>query len=153
MESVFGRISCSTHPCASGEWKRCRLSERSSAVFGTDFSFADIEQIQTLGIGGVVERRADGRALGRDAFVLEVKTAGAQGAGYTFYAGKDEPVKVLEADPSTLISIDPWWLVLGYTMENVQAETRTELSLSDVFLLETLPEGLFDPERFHSVEP
>jgi hypothetical protein len=43
--------------------------------------------------------------------------------------------------------------MLGYTMENRHTGTRTELSLSDVYLLERLPEALFDPASFYRVTP
>jgi hypothetical protein len=63
------------------------------------------------------------------------------------------PRKILEGDLSTLLSVDPWWLILGYSMTDLRAGTRTELRLSDLYLLERLPEALFDPASFHRVEP
>jgi hypothetical protein len=138
-------------------------------LFGTDFTYADIEQIQALAESGKTRRLADGRVFDRAAFVLDVETD-VQTSGYghirsyvdqgtctllksEFFVAGSEPTKVLEADVSKLVSVEPWWLMLGYTMENRRTGTRTELSLSDIYLLERLPEDLFDPAGFYRVTP
>lgn len=143
--------------------------DQNRALFGTDFSYSDVEQIQALAESGQTRRLADEMVFGRAAFVLDV-AADMQTSGYTriksyvdratctllkseFFVVAGEPKKVLEADLSTLVEIEPWWLVLGYTMENRYTGTSTELSLSNVVLLERLPEALFDPASFHRVTP
>jgi hypothetical protein len=143
--------------------------DQNRSLFGTDFSYADIEQVQALAEGGGIRRVADEKVFERSAFVLDVASDMAT-SGYTriksyvdqatctllkseFFVVSDEPKKVLEADLTTLVEIDPWWLVLGYTMENRRTGTHTELTLSNVFLLEQLPEALFDPATFHRVTP
>ncbi len=143
--------------------------DQKGSLFGTDFTYADVEQIQALAEGGKTKRLADEKVFERAAFVLDVATD-MQASAYTriksyvdqatctllkseFFVVSSEPKKVLEADISTLVSIEPWWLMLGYTMENRRTGTSTELSLSNVYLLEQLPEALFDPAGFYSVKP
>jgi hypothetical protein len=111
---------------------------------------------------------ADARVFKRAAFVLEVTGAGG-GAGYSriasyvdqatctllkaeFFSGT-ELRKVLAADVTTLVEVEPWWLILGYTIENRRSGTSTALSLSNVYLREHLPEELFDPASFYRVTP
>jgi len=140
-------------------------------LFGTDFGYGDFKQIQALVENSGTRRLADQKALERAAFVLDVATT-AKASGYTriksyvdqatctllrseFFVGSSEPRKVLEADPSTLLSIGDgeYWLVLGYIMKDVAEGTQTRVSLSDVCLLEWLPEELFDPATFYRVDP
>jgi hypothetical protein len=145
------------------------MGDRGRALFGTDFSYADVVQIQALAESGKTKRLADEKVFDRTAFVLDVATDMAA-SRYTriksyvdqatctllkseFFVVSSEPKKVLEADISTLVSIDPWWLMLGYTMENRLTGTNTELTLSNVYLLERLPEALFDPASFYRVTP
>lgn len=147
-----------------------RVTEnQDQSLFGTDFTYADVEQIQALAESGKTRRLADEKVFDRAAFVLDVATDTPTSA-YTriksyvdqatctllkseFFAASSEPKKVLEADISKLLSVEPWWLMLGYTMENRRTGTKTELSLSDVYLLERLPEALFDPASFYRVTP
>ena len=143
--------------------------DQKRSLFGTDFSYADVEQVQALAQSGETKRLADERVFDRAAFVLDVATD-MQASGYTriksyvdqatctllkaeFFVVSGEPKKVLEADLSTLVSIEPWWLMLGYSMENRRTGTSTELSLSNVYLLEQLPEALFDPASFYRITP
>ena len=143
--------------------------DQNRSLFGTDFSYADVEQVQALAESGKTKRLADEKVFDRAAFVLDVATD-IESSGYTriksyvdqatctllkseFFVVSSEPKKVLEADISTLVSIEPWWLVLGYTMENRRTGTNTELTLSNVYLLEQLPEALFDPATFYRVTP
>ena len=143
--------------------------DQNRSLFGTDFSYADVEQIQTLAESAETRRLADEKVFDRTAFVLDVATD-IRTSGYTriksyvdqdtctllkseFFVDSDEPKKVLEADISTLMEIEPWWLMLGYTLENRRTGTSTELRLSNVYLLEQLPEALFDPVSFYRVTP
>jgi hypothetical protein len=143
--------------------------DQDGSMFGTDFTWSEVKQVQGLTEIGRTRRLADAKVRERASFVLE--TAGDTEPGGTsrirsyvdqatctllrseFFRGSDEPYKVLEAELSTLVSIDPWWLILGYSMENRRTGTTTRLEFSDVYLRETLPEELFDPASFHRVTP
>ena len=140
-------------------------NEMARPLWGTDFSYSEIKQVQGLLLGGATKRLADGAVAGRPAFVLETATK-AEATGYRkvvsyidmagctllkseFFAKGDKPRKVLEADPSTITHVDTYWLVLGYSMRNLVEGSHTEITLSDLFLLENKAERLFDPERFY----
>ena len=139
--------------------------EISQKLWGSDLAFADIKQVQGLLLEGEVQKRADQQVSERPVHVLETTTNMEQ-TGYRlvrsyvdqescmllkaelFSDGKD-PHKVLEADLSTLMEIDPWWVVLGYRMTDNRAGTHTELLLSDIYIEERLPKSLFTPDGFH----
>ena len=108
---------------------------------------------------------ADQQIAGRPAYLLET-TTDAGLAGYRLvrsyvdhescmllkaeiFSEGEKPQKVLEADISTLMEIDPWWVVLGYKMTDNRAGSHTEVSLSDIFIQERLPSSLFTPEGFY----
>jgi hypothetical protein len=139
-------------------------NETARPLWGTDFSYSEIKQVQGLLVSGATKRIADATVADRLTFVLETATK-METTGYKkvvsyvdqasctllkseFFAKADKPRKVLEADVSTLIQVDTYWLVLGYAMRNKQEGTHTDLKLSDLFLLESKSEKLFDPERF-----
>jgi hypothetical protein len=141
-------------------------------LLGTDFTLAEIRQLQGLLQRGETRRVADAQVEGRPVYVLQTATS-LEETGYRridsyvdqascalFKAelfGKGETArKVLEADVSTLIDVEiveggPFWLVLGYRMRDLSAGTATRIDLSDVYLLERLPEDLFAPASFHRV--
>src|SRR5262245_52739892 len=144
-------------------------SEQDGSMFGTDLSYAEVKQIQALADTAKTRRLADQKLSERPVFVLET-TSDAKTSSYSrirsyvdqatctllkaeFFSGGNEPRKLLEAQLSTLVQVEPWWLILGYTMEDRRSGTSTELNLSDVFLRESPPEALFDPARFHQVQP
>jgi hypothetical protein len=145
------------------------VGDQDRSLFGTDFTHSDVEQFQAILAAGETKRLADATVADRTTFVLEVAT-NVDATGYTaiksyvdqatctllkseFFVSGPGPQKVLEADLSTLISAEPYWLILGYTMRDLGAGTRTNLSLSDVYLREQLPETMFDPATFYSVTP
>ena len=144
-------------------------SEQDGSLFGTDLSYAEVKQIQALAGAAKTRRLPDQKLSERPVFVLET-TGDARTSSYSrirsyvdqatctllqaeFFSGGNEPRKVLEAQLSTLVHVEPWWLILGYTMEDRRSGTSTELNLSDVFLRESPPEALFDPARFHQAQP
>lgn len=139
--------------------------EISQKLWGSDLAFADIKQIQGLLLGGDVQQLADQQLSGRPVHLLETTTNMEQ-TGYRqvrsyvdqescvllkaeLFSDGENPHKVLEADISTLMEIDPWWVVLGYRMTDSRAGTHTELLLSDIYIEERLPKGLFTPDGFY----
>jgi hypothetical protein len=141
--------------------------DQDGSLLGTDFTHSDVKHVQALLEKGAVKRMPDAKVADRAVFVLDTATD-VSTTGYTrivsyvdqatctllkseFFTQDNGPQKILDADLSSLLQADKWWLMLGYTMRDLRSETRTELRLSDIYLLERLPEGLFDPETFYRV--
>lgn len=140
----------------------------SEPLWGTDFSYGEIKQVLGLLVQGDTQRTADARIAGRPVYVLATRIAGNEVGGYQkvasyvdqascvllkseFFAKGEAPRKVLEADLSKLLQADTYWLMLGYTMRNVQDGTRTVVDLSDFSLMERMPERLFDAKTFYQL--
>jgi hypothetical protein len=145
--------------------RRVAGGEISQKLWGSDLTFADIKQIQGLLLDGEVQRLADKKIAGRPIYLLETATDVDQ-TGYhrvrsyvdqescmllkaELFSDGEEPQKVMEADISTLMEIDPWWVVLGYRMTDNHAGTHTEVALSNIYIEERLPKSLFTPKGFY----
>ena len=143
-------------------------NEMARPLWGTDFSYSEIKQVHGLLEEGVTRRLGDAVVSDRPTFVLETATQ-AESTGYRkvisyvdqascallkseFFGKGEQPRKVLVADVSTLTKVDTYWLVLGYSMRNIAEGSHTELSMSDLYLLESKSEKLFDPERFYQFD-
>lgn len=135
----------------------------SEPMWGTDVSYGEIKQVLGLVATQGATRKDDASVAERKAWVLE--TRGAPADGYDrvlsyidqqtcvllkseFFEKGDSPRKTLVADPASILQADTYWLVLGYTMNDLRQGTKTALSLSDFSIEERLPERLFDPKRF-----
>ncbi len=133
-------------------------------LWGTDFSYGEIKQVLGLLAVGDSTLKPEAKVGNRTVWVLETQTSMAE-SGYQkvlsyvdqtsctllkseFFAKAETPRKVLEADLSSLFQIDKYWTVLGYTMRDLRAGSRTEISLSEFSIDERLPEHLFEPKRF-----
>jgi hypothetical protein len=140
-------------------------NEMTRPLWGTDFSYTEIKQVQGLLLDGMTKRVADANVSDKPSFVLETATR-QEVTGYKkvvsyvdqasctlvkseFYAKGHKPKKVLEADLSSLTKVDIYWLVLGYKMTNLAEGTHTDLTMGDLFLLEKNTEKMFDPEQFY----
>jgi hypothetical protein len=134
-------------------------------LWGTDFTYTEVKQVQGMLQDGDSKRTEDRTVFNRPVFVIDTTTDFEQ-TGYTMvrtfvdqqsctilktelFGISNSLVKVLDADLNTLLEVPPYWLMLGYTMKDLRAGTHTDLKLSDVFLLERLPEALFTPEGFY----
>ena len=142
-------------------------NEMTRPLWGTDFSYTEIKQVQGLLLDGSTKRITDANVRDRPSFVLETATR-QEVTGYKkvvsyvdqasctlveseFFAKGDKPKKVLEADLSTLMKVDAYWLVLGYKMSNMIEGSHTDLMLGDIYLMEKNTEKMFDPEQFYQV--
>lgn len=140
-------------------------NEMTRPLWGTDFSYTEIKQVQGLLLDGMTKRIGDANVGDHPAFVLETATR-QETTGYKkvvsyvdqasctlvkseFFAKGSKPKKVLEADLSTLMKVDTYWLVLGYKMTNTAEGSHTDLTLGDLFLMEKNTEKMFDPDQFY----
>lgn len=134
-------------------------------LWGTDLSYNDLKQLQGLAAAGRTTRGKDEAVAGRPTYVLETRLADAtpQYSSLKAYVDqqscvpiktdfldkKGKRVKTLDADPATLSQLDPYWFVTAYLLKDLARGTQTAIELSDVYLLESLPEKHFEPGSFY----
>ena len=136
----------------------------SEPLWGTDFSYGEIKEVLGLLATGQTIRNPDAKVADRAVYVLETETP-ADDEGYKkvvsyvdqksctllkseFFGKEDKPLKVLDADVSTLIQADKYWTLLGYTMSDLTKGTHTKLTLTDLSFDERMPDKLFGPTTF-----
>lgn len=144
--------------------KSRRISGRSVAgsLFGTDFTYEDVERLQTLASSADTARLDDGEAASRPAFVLESRPAPDAHSQYTrivswidrercvplrvdFYRGGDEPAKVLQVPPEKVAREGAAWIAREMTMQDLENETRSRILVQDVEVDVDLSDALFSP--------
>jgi hypothetical protein len=140
-------------------------TDKSQKLWGSDFTLADVKQVQGLLLEGDAKRLADTTVANRPAYLIETITK-MEETGYRkvlsyvdqesctlfkseLFSDGEAPHKILMADISTLLEVEPYWLLFGYRMTDQRAATYTDLKLSDIYLLERMPEALFTPDGFY----
>lgn len=138
---------------------------RDNPMFGTDFSYNDLQQVHNAFSGDetllLPPERLDDRPVHR----LEVLREGDADSRYTrmaawvdeatcvalqvdFFEG-DKHVKRMISNPASLQQAQGHWYAAETTMSDLVAGSSTLLSISDVSSAETLPERLFSPTLFY----
>jgi hypothetical protein len=144
-------------------------SDSSAALWGTDFSFDDVRQLQGMIADGATERGTDGDVEGRRTFVLNTRPSGENSPfkrivshvdqqtcillKTEFFEDGAQPRKLLQADLSSLLDADLYdrrvWMVFGYEMRDLRSGTRSEVTMGGIDLLWVeLPKKAFEPEHF-----
>lgn len=164
LEDASGESVYSYLPAAA-KVQRITGGDAAKPLWGTDFSYAELKQVQGLAVEGATTRKADEKVSGRDAWVLETATdkdltSYQRVVSYVdqqtctllkseFFTKGTQARKVLEADTSSLLTVDDYSLILTYKMRDVRERTQTVLNMSDLYLLEGHREALFDPATFY----
>lgn len=152
------------HLPAANKTQKVSGDDLSRPLWGTDFSYNDVKLIQGLLLDGDTHRVTDGKVGDRDVYAIETKPKPGTSSyprvmtkidkescvilSADFYGKGDVLEKTFAADVATLSHLDPYWFVTKYSMKDQKAHTSTQLELSDVYLLERMPEKVFDPEHF-----
>jgi hypothetical protein len=133
-------------------------------LWGTDFSYEDIKQVQGITGSGARERLPDAEVSGRPAWVVEHRPDGSEGSPYTrivayvdratcvalrteFFQRGERPRKVLVADPESLLQVGGRWLAGSLEMEDLRDETRSWLRVLKVEHDTEIPERVFSVKR------
>jgi len=141
-----------------------RISERSMSdqLWGTDFSYDDMRQLQWIAAEGSHEQRENSEVAGRPVYVLDLALAPEEGSTYErlqayvdqetcvslrieFFERGDKPRKVLEADPSSLAQEGERWLARKMEMKDLREHTTSWLRIVEVQHDGDIPDRIFNP--------
>ncbi len=139
-----------------------RVTGRHSAgsVFGSDFSYEDMERLYVVSRSGGSKRLPDESVAGREAWVVETRPTGDTTSAYhktvtwvdrktcvalktVFYEGEDEVRKTLLADVASLEQIDGVWIPRRVRIEDRQTATHTELEVGEIAFDVEIPDRMF----------
>lgn len=150
--------------------RRIAGSATSSKLWGTDFSYQDIKQLQGVAAGGELTRKPDTRLKDRLAYVLELRPDAEPVSPYTrilnwidqktclplkteFYEQADEPRKRLLADPAEYEQIGQRWLATELIMQDLRDDTQTTLTVKSATLDESVKDIAFNPGSYYKLRP
>ena len=142
-----------------GRVRRITSRMTSGSLFGSDFSYEDVEHLQRIADAGSSKRIPDAEAEGRTAYVLEGTPDPASGSAYTrivsyidrerctplridFYED-DEIRKRLTAPPEKVVQENGIWIPYELSITDSEEETRSVMRIEEVELDVDIPDGHF----------
>ena len=139
-----------------------RVTGRHSAgsVFGSDFSYQDMERLYNVSLTGESKRLADEEISGRAVYVIETLPAEGDESSYrrtvsyvdqercvalktVFYEAGDQIRKTLLADASSIEQIDGVWIPRKVRIEDARTQTHTELEVDKIEFDVEIPDRMF----------
>jgi hypothetical protein len=143
-----------------GRPRRVNSSAMSGSIFGTDFSFEDIQYFQDTANQTNTKRLEDGDLDGRGIFRLETLPPPEEKSAYQrvvtmidretcvplrieYFGEDDELMKVLATDPASIEKKGNGWVATSLTLKNLKNETQTVILIDEVELDPKLKERLF----------
>jgi len=146
--------------------RRIQGNQTSDPLWGTDFSYEDIKQVQGIFDSGKLTREADVEAGGKKLYVLSFVPDKAEESAYQrivsridpdscaalqteFFRTGEVPHKRLTVDPKEIRQEGKRWVAHVYEMRDLHNETRTTLHFEKISADEDLPGRLFNPQTFY----
>lgn len=139
-----------------------RVTGRHSAgsVFGSDFSYEDMQRLYNVSQTGESKRLADEEISGNASYVIETLPAEGDESSYqrtlayvdqrrcvtlktVFYESGDLVRKTLLADVSSVEQIDGVWIPKKVRIEDVRTQTYTELEVGKIEFDVEIPDRVF----------
>lgn len=151
-----------------GRVRRINSSGSDGSLMGTDFSYADVKQLQNVFSGGAITRGKDETLQGRTVYRLSMTPARASDGSSSeysrvegwidqqscvslraeLYAGKTVR-KRLEAPATSIRKSGQYSYVSEATMTDLQAGTSTKLEVLNLSSGDALSGRYFDPHTFY----
>jgi hypothetical protein len=142
--------------------RRIAAKSMSDQLWGTDFSYDDMRQLQWIAAEGAHRRLEDREVAGRPTYVLALDLAPEEGSSYRrivvfvdhdtcvnlrieFYERDGEPRKVLSAEPESLFQQGERWLARELEMVDLRDQTTSWLSVVEVENDMEIPDRVFNP--------
>ncbi|MGI9590791.1 MAG: outer membrane lipoprotein-sorting protein [Myxococcota bacterium] len=142
--------------------RRITARTMSDQLWGTDFSYDDIRQLQWISEEAAPERLPDQEVAGRNVYVLSLKHGPEENSSYErivafvdhdtcvslkleFYERGDQPRKVLRADPASLFKEGRRWIARDAEMSDLRDETSTRIHIVKVENDVEIRDRVFNP--------
>lgn len=139
-----------------------RVTGRHSAgsVFGSDFSYEDMQRLYNVSTTGQSTRLADSEIGGRMSYVIETMPVSEDDSAYRktrsyidqktcvalkteFFEKEEAPRKTLLADIASLEEVDGVWIPKKVRIEDVRTATHTELVVEKIEFDIEIPDRIF----------
>lgn len=139
-----------------------RITERtvSGSLFGTDFSYEDLERLQTIGAGANVTRLADVEVAGQSTYVLTGSPPPDSGSAYErvvsfidqktcvplkmeLYEKGGQLRKLLSADPAQVRREGGIWIPGQVSLKDLTEESETRLAVKNIAVDTEISDKIF----------
>ncbi len=134
---------------AVGRVRRINSRAATGSVFGTDFSFEDLQYLQGIAGGSQVSRGSDGELRGRPTYVVHVNGLGNPYSSYGsirytidqetcstlrvgFVAPNGDLLKQLDVEPESLVQSGHVWVPGHAVLTDFENQTHTSVQLEEI---------------------
>jgi hypothetical protein len=144
--------------------KRVNSRMMSGSVFGTDFSYEDVERLYRLATDLTSRRLEDSKLAGRDVFVVESLPSPDSDSSYErivetieqehcvvlkleFFERGGEPRKVITVDPEHIREVGGVWIPHELQIVDLSDGSRTTIVVDKIDVNADLSKGIFSQGR------
>jgi len=144
--------------------RRITSKRISSSMYGSDFSYEDLERLYGMLSSEPTEQQADGLIDGQGVYVLVSRPSEGSGSKYEsvvsyfdkntcvvrkveFFEAGSRLRKVLLVDADKVRSVGDIKIPHEYLMNDIRDKTETRMTIRELRLDEPIPDTIFDPTR------
>ena len=143
-----------------GRVRRIHPSSGDGALFGTDFSYEDVQHLQRITRDATSKRLPDGTVGDREVYVVRAELPVPEETAYhhivysidketclplqiDFYATAEDVAKRMTSDPGSFTREGEVWVARSVTMHTLADETSSELQVLKIEVGADLPDRMF----------
>ncbi len=150
---------------AVGRTRRIMGGMRGQPLWGTDFSYDDIKQLQGVVLDASTELLGVGMSQQRPAHKLRIKPSMESESPYrriefelddqtcliteARFFDESGLIKRMQSKPADFRQVGQRWVFGHVTMENLRNATRSSIEMAEIVYDEKISRNLFNPKTFH----
>jgi outer membrane lipoprotein-sorting protein len=140
--------------------RRIHESSGDGALFGSDFSYEDVQHVQRISKEGTSKRLPDATLEEREVYMVHADTSGEEGSAYDhivysidketclplqieFFDTAENRPKLLKSDPESFTREGDGWVARSVTMQNLASGTSSELKVEKIEVDVEIPDRMF----------
>ena len=140
--------------------RRIHESSGDGALFGSDFSYEDVQHVKRISKTSASKRLPDTTLAEREVYIVHADTSKEEGSAYDhilysidketclplqieFFDTPENRLKVLESDPESFTQEGDGWVARSVSIKNLAAETASVLSVEEIEVDVEIPDRMF----------
>ena len=140
--------------------RRIHESSGEGSLFGSDFSYEDVQHMQRISKNGASRRLPDTTLGEREVYIVHADITGEEDSAYDhivysidketclplqieFFDTPENRLKLLKSDPESFTREGDGWVARSVTMQNLAGETASELKVEKIEVDVEVPDRMF----------
>lgn len=140
--------------------RRVHPESGEGSLFGTDFSYEDVQHIQRISKDSNSKRLPDTTLDGREVYVVHADTTGQEGSAYDhivysidkesclplqieFFDTPENQRKILRSDPGSIARQGEGWVARSLSIEDLSHGTSSKLEVEEIEIDVEVPDRMF----------